>query len=169
MAKPKQEKKKKEKLSPEERMYRSAVSLMEAVDCVNRFERAVYSLRDAARKFEKLGEYKDSKERYKICIEEADRTASDGSREVFEIAVSKLGDAKSNSDYIDTIEDFKRAKKFDYNVSECEENIALCRKSIGKLETIAIWKRRFIAAVIVAVLIAAFIYSPLYPIFMKLF
>ncbi len=167
MARPKKEKKKKEKLSPEERMYRSAVSLMEAVDCVNRFERAVYSLRDAAKKFENLGEYKDSRERYIKCMEEAEKTVSEGSREVFEIAVSKLGDSKSKSDYLDTIEDFKRVKKFDYNVSECEENIALCRKAINRLETAAIWKRRIIAVIIIAVLAAAFINSPLYPLFLK--
>ena len=63
--------KKKEKLSKEESLYRSAVSLMEAVDCVRRFEREVSSLEDAAKKFDKLGNYKDSAERKEICIKAA--------------------------------------------------------------------------------------------------
>ena len=63
MAKAKRPVRKKEKLSKEENLYRSAVSLMEAVDCISRFERVVYSLNDAANKFDKLDGYKDSAER----------------------------------------------------------------------------------------------------------
>ena len=41
--------------SPEEEKYNTAVELMDAIDCVERFERAVTSLRSAAAMFEELG------------------------------------------------------------------------------------------------------------------
>ena len=40
--------------SPEEEKYNTAVELMDAIDCVERFERAVTSLRSAAAMFEEL-------------------------------------------------------------------------------------------------------------------
>ena len=43
--------------SPEEEKYNTAVELMDAIDCVERFERAVTSLRSAAAMFEELGDY----------------------------------------------------------------------------------------------------------------
>jgi len=75
MVKAKRPVSKKEKLSKEENLYRSAVSLMEAVDCISMFERVVYSLNDAANKFDKLGSYKDSPERGEKCRKDAEETA----------------------------------------------------------------------------------------------
>lgn len=163
MARPKKLVKKKEKLSKEESLYRSAVSLMEAVDCVNRFERVVFSLRDAAKKFEKLGEYKDSKERKEKCLKDADAARIKGTAEVYDTAVIKLEQAKTKSDFVDAIEDFKRVRKFDYKKEECNQKIQMCQKGIGRLETIAIYKRRGIALCIVALIVAGFINTPFYP------
>ena len=50
--------------SPEEEKYNTAVELMDAIDCVERFERAVTSLRSAAAMFEELGDYEDARKRH---------------------------------------------------------------------------------------------------------
>ena len=60
-----------EELTPEEQRYRSAAELMESVDCVARYERAVISLNAAADLFDKLVDYKDSRNRFFV------RTSSD--------------------------------------------------------------------------------------------
>jgi len=154
---------KKEKLSKEESLYRSAASLMEAVDCVDRFERAVSSLNDAANKFEKLGSYKDSKERMEKCMTEAQEAADRGSAEAFGIAVSELGKARTKSSFNDAIEDFKRARRFGYKKEECDQNIKVCQKEIKRLETIAMFKRWCIFLCVLAFLAVCFINTPFYP------
>ena len=78
---------------------------MEAVDCVRRFEREVSSLEDAAKKFDKLGNYKDSAERKEICIKAAQDAIDNGTEKIFDEAVLKLENAKSKSDFADAAED----------------------------------------------------------------
>lgn len=155
--------KKKEKLSREEHLYRSAVSLMEAVDCISRFDRLVFSLNDAAKKFEKLGTYKDSKERKEKCINDAQEAADSGAAEVFNTAIKKFENAKNKSDFADIIEDLKLVKKFGYRKEECNKNIQKCQKCIRKLETIAAYKRYAVMLCTLAVLVAAFINTPFFP------
>jgi len=155
--------KKKEKLSKEENLYRSAVSLMEAVDCVKRFEREVSSLEDAAKKFDKLGNYKDSAERKEICIKAAQDAIDNGTEKTFEEAVLKLENAKSKSDFVDAAEDFKRVRKFGYKKQECNDNISICQKGIRKLETIAVYKRRGIVLCIIIIVVVVFVNTPFCP------
>lgn len=155
--------KKKEKLSKEESLYRSAVSLMEAVDCVKRFEREVSSLEDAAKKFDKLGDYKDSAERKEICIKAAQDAINNGTAKTFDEAVVKLGNAKNKSDFADAAEDFKRVRKFGYRKQECNDNINICQKGIRKIETIAAYKRRGIVLCITVLAIAVFVNTPFFP------
>lgn len=155
--------KKKEKLSKEESLYRSAVSLMEAVDCVKRFEREVSSLEDAAKKFDKLGNYKDSAKLKEICIEAAQDAMDKGTAKTFDEAVLKLENAKSKSDFAYAVEDFKRVRKFGYKKQECNDNISICQKGIRKLETIAAYKRRVIVLCVIILVAAGFVNTPFYP------
>ena len=163
MAKAKRPVRKKERLSKEENLYRSAVSLMEAVDCISRFERVVYSLNDAANKFDKLDGYKDSAERGEKCRRDAEEAARKGAEEAYLTAVDKLGKAKDKSSFADAIEDFKRAKKFGHNAEECNNNIQICRNGIKKAETRAMFKRQGIMLCVVIILAVIFINTPFYP------
>ncbi len=163
MARAKKTVPKKEKLSKEETLYRSAVSLMEAVDCINRFERAVYSLNDAAGKFERLDGYKDSAECREKCIKGAKEAIKKGTEEVYNIAVDKLGRAKDKSGFSDAIEEFKRVKKFGFNVEECDKNIQICKNGIKKAETRAMYKRQGIMLCTIIIFIVIFINTPFYP------
>ncbi|MBQ1993482.1 MAG: hypothetical protein II243_03335 [Lachnospiraceae bacterium] len=155
--------KKKENISPEERIYRNATGLMDAMDCVYRFERKVYSLRSAAKKFEKIPGYKDADELKEKCTADAETAKIEGSKEVFEKALLKKEKAVTKSDYVDVIEDFKRAKKFEHQPDECNKNIEDCKKKIAKIETISVYKRRIITITVIAFLIVGFMQTPLYP------
>ncbi len=154
---------KKIKLSPEEKKYNTAVQLMESMDCVIRFERIVLALRSAAKKFESLGDYKDAAVLKEKCLKQAQEALDKGTVEVYKKALVKQKEAKNKSDYADTIEDFKRVKKFGYSIEECQTHIEECKRGIDKLESIAIRKRRIIAIAIVAVIIAVFMQTPFYP------
>lgn len=155
--------KKKENISPEERIYRNATGLMDAMDCVYRFERKVYSLRSAAKKFEKIPGYKDADALREKCIADAESAKIEGSKEVFEKALAKKEKAVTKSDYVDAIEDFKRAKKFEHQPDECNKNIEDCKKKIAKIETISVYKRRIITVAVIVILIVGFMQTPLYP------
>lgn len=153
----------KKKISREERIYMEALELQKAVSCVLRFENKVSALKSAARKFQKLEDYKDAKTHMEECRTEAARVAEEGIREVFEEAVRREGLAKSKSDYVDALTEFKRvSKKGDY-VEKAREHIRICKRRIARLETYAVWKRRF--EVLVVVVICGFILTrtPLYP------
>ena len=150
-------------LSPEEKTYKTAVSLMEAIDGVERFERVYSSMNSAAKKFEKLQGYLDSEEKRKECLEIADKAVKDGTVKVFELAVQRQKESKTKSDYADAIENFNRCKKFKYNIKECDEHIEQCQQGIAKLETKAAYKRRGIVAAVFVILFLCFLKSPAYP------
>lgn len=156
-------KRKAAKISPEEKLYRETVGLMEAVECTDRFERAVLTLQSAADIFGKLGEYKDSAELAQKCRDMAEDAREKGTQAVYKRALKKFDKANYKSDYVDIIEDFNRIKEYNYNVNECEEWISKCEKEIGRLETFAAYKRRGIALVVLAVIIIIFINTPFYP------
>ena len=72
--------------SPEEEKYNTAVELMDAIDCVERFERAVTSLRSAAAMFEELGDYEDARKRRKQCADKADQIEREGCEKTLQTA-----------------------------------------------------------------------------------
>lgn len=153
----------KKKISREERIYREAIELQAAVSCVLRFENKVAVLKSAARKFQKLEDYKDAKAHMEECRSEAAKAAEKGSREVFEEAVRREGQAKSKSDYADAITEFKRvSRKGDY-AEEAREHIRACRQRITRLESYAVWKRRITVLAVAAVSVFLFTHTPLYP------
>lgn len=163
MARIKKPDRKKEKLSKEEALYRSAASLMEAVDCIKRFERVVYSLNDAAGKFEKIDGYKDAAERKEKCIKNAKEAIEKGTKEVYNTALYKLENARDKSGFSDAIEEFKRVKKFGYNIEECNKNIQICKNGIKKAETRAMYKRQGITLCVILLLALIFVNTPFYP------
>lgn len=156
-------KKKAKKPSKEEIAYNDAVGLMEAVEYTKRFEREVISLKNAAEKFDKLGEYKDAPALAEKCRELAEDARKKGTKKVYTQALDKLNSAKTKSDYVDAIEDFNRVKKYNYKVNECKENIEKCKSVIAHLETIAAYKRRGIVIGIIAVLAIIFVNTPFFP------
>lgn len=150
-------------LSTEEKIYKSAVWVMESVDCVKRFERVYSCMKSAAGKFGKIQGYLDADERRQQCLEIADKAVKNGTKEVFELACKRQKEAKTKSDYVDAIENFKRCKKFKYNIEECDRHIGECQKGIAKLETKAAYRRRGIVVAVVVLLLLAFWKSPAYP------
>lgn len=150
-------------LSPEEKIYRNAAALMGAVDCVERFERVYSTMNSAAKKFSKIPGYRDADEKRKQCLEIADKAVKDGTASVFELSVQRQRESKTKSDYADAIENFKRCKKFKYNIEECDEHISQCKQGIAKLETMAAYKRRGIVAAIFVLLFVVFLQTPAYP------
>ena len=110
-------------LSAEEKIYNSAVSVMEAADCVERFERVYISMNNAAAKFGKIPGYLDSDERRAKCLEIADKAVKNGTAEVFDLSCQRQKKSKTKSDFVDAIENFERCKKFKYKVEECDRHI----------------------------------------------
>lgn len=155
-------KRKVKKPSKEEIAYDDAVGLMEAVEYTSRFERAVLSLKNAADKFDKLSEYKDSASLAKKCRDMAEDARIKGTKKVYAQALDKLNSAKTKSDYVDAIEDFTRVKQYNFNVNECKENIEKCKGAIAHLETIAAFKRRAIVLGIIAALAVIFVNTPFF-------
>lgn len=154
----------KQKLSKEEMRYQSAVQLMEAVDCVSRFEREVASLRDAAAIFEKLGDYKDAVQRRKDCLEMADQAEERGCRDTFQSGKDKLKAASVKSDYVDAMEQFKRLRKYEPYRERIKPEIQECKKRIRRLETMAAYKRRGIVLLILFLVCLALTQTPVFPV-----
>lgn len=150
-------------LSAEEKIYNSAVSVMEAADCVERFERVYISMNNAAAKFGKIPGYLDSDERRAKCLEIADKAVKNGTAEVFDLSCQRQKRSKTKSDFVDAIENFERCKKFKYKVEECDRHIEECQKGILKLETKAAYKRRGIVLAVFAALIVFLLQTPVYP------
>lgn len=148
-----------EELSPEEKKYRDAVELMESVDCVTRFERAVESLNSAAVLFEELGDYKDSIQKAGACKKQAEITRESGIRDAYEMAVYLQDNARTKMDYRTAISEFERF--IDYKDSK--KRIDDCKKIIRKNANRQVWRNRGIAILVLAVLAAIFWISPAKP------
>lgn len=154
----------KKKPSKEETTYHSAVDLMNAVECVERFERKVDALRDAAARFEQLGDYQDAKQRKNDCLELADAEEEKGCRDTFELAVRKKEAASTKSHYIDAIEEFRRLRAYEPYRDKAKKEIQECKRRIQRLETIAAYKRRCIVCVVLVLIAAGLTQTPVYPV-----
>lgn len=153
-----------EKPSKEETIYTSAVDLMNAVDCLERFEREVDALRDAAERFERLGDYKEAKQFRADCLERADEAEEKGCRDTYERALHKKEEAVTKSGYVDAIEEFRRLRAYEPYQSKAKQEIRECKEKIRHLETLAIYKRRGLAFLILVLVAAALSQTPLYPV-----
>lgn len=153
-----------EKPSKEETIYASAMSLMNAVDCLERFEQEVDALRDAAERFEQLGDYKDAKQ-YRIdCLELADEAEEKGCQRTYELAIRKKNEAVTKSDYVDAMEEFRRLRSYEPYRAKAKQEIQHCKERIRHLETIAAYKRRGLVFLTLLVIAAALTQTPLYPV-----
>lgn len=153
----------KKKISKEEKLYIEAVGLQEAISCVLRFERKVISLNNAADKFEALGDYKDAKERAEECKRMAEVIDAEGLKETYENALRRQEEASVKSEYVDAIAEFKRVSKRDDYKEEAKKRIEMCKNEIARLESRAVWKRRFIVLTVLAGCIFIFMQTPFYP------
>ena len=146
-----------EKLSKEEREYRSAVSLMESVDCTTRFEREVESLRSAAVLFEALGTYKDSSKRKTECEKLALQAEETGKEKAYKEAVQFLEEAKTKMDYRTAIADFERLSDYKDSAQKVDE----CKRILEKIEDKKVWTNRGITLLVILVIAALFVFTPL--------
>lgn len=151
----------KEQPSEEEITYDTAVELMDAVDCVERFERAVQSLRSAAEKLESLGEYKDAPSLRKQAIEQADRIEQEGCETTYRQAEKMREAAKDKSEYIAAASEYRRLKGFASYKEKGVQGEALCQKSIRRNETKRVYMRRGIALVVLAAICIIVMQTPL--------
>lgn len=154
----------KEKPSKEETTYKSAVELMNAVDCLERFEREVSALRDAASRFEQLGDYKDAKQYRDDCIKRADEAEEKGCQKTYELALRKKEAAVSKSDYVDAMEELRRLRNYEPYQDKVKQDIQVCKERIRHLETIAAYKRRGLVFLSLLIIAACLSQTPLYPI-----
>lgn len=153
-----------EKPSKEETLYTSAVSLMNAVDCLERFEREVEALRDAAEKFGKLGDYKEAKRYQEDCLKRADAAEEKGCQKTYEVAMQKKESAVKKSDYVDAMEEFRRLRSYEPYQEKAKEKIQECKERIRRLETIAAYKRRGMCFLALVIIVVALAQTPLYPV-----
>ncbi len=152
------------KPSKEESTYQAAISLMDAVDCVGRFERKVDALRDAAAMFDRLGDYQDAKQRKEDCLEEADEAEEQGCRGVFALGMKKKEKATTKSNYIDAMEEFRRLRDYEPYQKKVQKEIQECKQQVKRIETRAAYKRCMIILLILAVLFAGLSQTPVFPV-----
>lgn len=147
--------------SPEEISYTTAVELMEALDCVERFERTVESLRSAAKAFEQLGEYEDSAERLAECLAMAEKAEQEGCEETYNHAEEMRSQAKVKSEYMAAISEYRRLKAFAPYKERALEGENACQKAIRKIETRKVYKRQGIALLTIVILCVIVMQTPL--------
>ncbi len=149
----------KEEIPQEEKSYRSARGLTDAVDCITRYERKVISYESAADIYEALGDYKDSQTLAAKCREAAVRAKQEGMETAYEDAVKFHEEACTKIDYRTVISDFERFGDY----KDSAKHIADCKKKIERIETLNVWKNRGIMLVILAAVAALFGVSPAKP------
>lgn len=152
-----------EKPSKEESTYHAAVSLMDAVDCVERFERKVDALRDAAALFETLGDYQDAKQYREDCLERADEMEAEGCRKTFALGQKKKKRASTKSDYVDAIEEFRRLRGYEPYQNKIKPEIQECKQQIKRLETLRAYKRSAIVLLVLVLICLGLSQTPVYP------
>ena len=134
---------------------------MDAIDCVERFERAVTSLRSAAAMFEELGDYEDARKRRKQCADKADQIEREGCEKTLQTAKDMYDKAKTKSDYIAANSEYRRLKKFAAYADKAEAGDKACHAGIRKIETRKVYKRRAIALAVIVVICTVIMVTPL--------
>lgn len=153
----------KEELSAKEKLYREAQGLEEAASLILRFERKEKAFLSAARKYAKLEEYKNAKEASERCKKKAEEARKEGSRLAYEMAQKKQESARTKSDYVDAIEEYKRVFKMDEYAKESRKKIAECKAAIMRIQKVKVWKARGIVAACLAAMLILFVQTKAYP------
>lgn len=147
----------------EANIYKAAAELEEAADCVLRFERKVAAYRNAGKKFQSVSGCKDSAKRAENCLRQAELAEQEGMEETFALGKKKEREAKTKSDFIDAIAEYKRVWKKETYARDAKERIDACKEAIARLEARAVWKKRLIALGVLAVLALIFVNTDAYP------
>ncbi len=147
----------------EANIYREAAGLEEAAECVLRFERKAAAYRNAGKKFQSISGYMDSAERTKHCRQKADSVEKQGMEEAFALGKKKEQEARTKSDFIDAIAEYKRVWKRDDYAREAKERIDACKEAVMRLETRSLWKKRLITLAVLGGLILIFLNTDAYP------
>lgn len=149
----------------EEVLYSEASALQEAVSCVMKFELKAQSLQSAAKKFEKIADYRDAGQRAAQCRSEADTVLVEGCQEVYKFTIEKERNARVKGDFAEAIAEWKRLKNVSRSIfetrqlqsaekleQEAKEHIQFCKGRIVKLESRAAWIRRIVLLFILGVI-----------------
>ena len=147
----------------EEKIYQEAAGLEEAAEYVIRFERKVSAYRSTAKKFQSVSGYKDAAQRVQHCLQRAEVTEQKGLEETFALGRKKEQEARTKSDYIDAIAEYKRVWKKEAYAQQAKEHIDACKRGILRLETRAIWKKRVVTLAVLAVLVLLYVNTDAYP------
>ena len=147
----------------EEKIYREAAGLEEAAEYVIRFERKVSAYRSTAKKFQSISGYKDAARRAEQCQQKAESMEKKGLEESFALGRKKEQEARTKSDFIDAIAEYKRVWKKEAYAQEAKEHIDACKRGILRLETRAIWKKRVITLAVLAALVLLYVNTDAYP------
>ncbi len=140
-----------EKLTVEEKAYRSAVSLMDSAECVVRYENRVKALRDAAALFEGLGGYLDSGEQAGKCRKWAERIERNGREKAYRKAAALCDEAGTELEYRTAISEMERVSGY----RDSLERMEACRSAIVRLEEQTAWRNRMIVLLAVAFIVLA--------------
>ena len=147
----------------EEKIYQQAAGLEEAAEYVIRFERKVSAYRSTAKKFQSISGYKDAAKRAEQCRQKAEAIEQKGLEETFALGRKKEQVARTKSDFIDAIAEYKRVWKKEAYAQEAKEHIDACKRGILRLETRAIWKKRVVTLAVLAVLVLLYVNTDAYP------
>lgn len=147
----------------EANIYKTAAGLEEAAECVLRFERKAAAYRNAGKKFQSISGYMDSDERAKRCYQQAEAVEQQGMEETFALGKKKEREARTKSDFIDAIAEYKRVWKKEQYAQEAKGRIDACKEAMMRLETRSLWKKRLITLAVLAVAIMIFLKTDAYP------
>jgi hypothetical protein len=148
-----------EEISREERVYLDAISLMESVDCLTRFEPKIAILEDAIQRFETLNGYKDSEKHIKVAQSRIKKIKTEGTKETYREITMLQKKAKTVLDFMTVISEYERLEDF----MDVEQSIAFCRQEISKLEKKEKNKIHRIQLCVLLFILAALWISPLRP------
>ena len=144
-------------------IYKTAAGLEEAAECVLRFERKVAAYRNAGKKFQSISGYMDSAGRAEDCRRKAEAVEQQGMEEAFALGKKKEQQARTKSDFIDAIAEYKRVWKNESYARETKGRIDACKEAMMRLETKSLWKKRVITLAVLAVLVLVFLNTDAYP------
>ncbi len=147
----------------EANIYKTAAGLQEAAECVLRFERKAAAYRDAGKKFQSISGYMDAGQRAEECRQKAEAVERQGMEETFALGKKKEQAARTKSDYIDAIAEYKRVWNKEQFAREGKERIDACKEAIMRLETKSLWKKRSTTLGVLGLLILIFLNTDAYP------
>lgn len=115
--------------------YQKAVNLMQSIRCMYPSKDKADRYLDAAKRFEQLADYKDSKELAAKCGHLALETEEKTKDYIYKNAQKLQKQAKGTDDYMFAAEEFRKISGYldaDILAQKCEESVSLIEKNAGK-------------------------------------